>query len=75
MSHMQAGVILNFHEDKGYGFIRPDGGRGFSDNVFFYFTVCNPPDLVPRVGARVWFIEGVDSRTGRTRATYLEEAS
>jgi cold shock CspA family protein len=71
---MQSGKILNFHEDKGYGFIRPDGGRGFSDNVFFHYSIFRPCDVTPRVGAKVMFIEGVDERSGRARATYVEEA-
>jgi cold shock CspA family protein len=71
---MQTGVILNYHEDKGHGFLRPDDGRGPADNLFFHHKVFRPQDVTPRKGARVMFIEGMDDRSGRTRAIYVEEA-
>jgi cold shock CspA family protein len=72
---MQSGVILNYHETRGFGFIKPDGGRGGADNVFFHYTVYQPNDVVPRVGARVMYAEGFDARTGKARATMVEEVS
>lgn len=49
----RAGSIANLNVEKGYGFIRPDGG---GDNMFFHFsslTDCGILDLSP--GARVSF--------------------
>jgi cold shock CspA family protein len=70
---MQAGIVLNYHEQRGFGFIKPDGARGSDDNVFFHLSTYRPRDVIPRVGARVMFIEGTDDRSGRIRALHVEE--
>jgi cold shock CspA family protein len=70
---MQAGIVLNYHDAKGYGFIKPDGARGSEDNLFFHLSTYRPRSVTPRVGARVMFIEGTDDRSGRIRALRVEE--
>jgi cold shock CspA family protein len=70
---MQAGIVLNYNEDRGFGFIKPDGACRSDENVFFHHTVYHPSGVIPRVGARVVFSEGTDDRTGRTRAMRVEE--
>ncbi len=35
---MKTGIIVNFNEEKGFGFIRPDGG---GDNLFFHISSTN----------------------------------
>jgi CspA family cold shock protein len=61
---MATGVIKKFIEDRGFGFITPDGARG---DVFFHKSAMQA-GAVPEVGAVVEFVEEMDRRSGRLRA-------
>lgn len=67
----QAGAIVTYFEDKGFGFIRPDaGGR----DIFFHVSRLaegTPTDLKP--GTRVVYELGMD-RTGKMAASSLKVA-
>lgn len=62
----EAGSVVTYFEEKGFGFLRPDnGGR----DVFFHISRLNQgqaSDLVP--GARVVYELGMD-RTGKMAAS------
>jgi cold shock CspA family protein len=56
---MATGTVVRFNEDKGYGFIAPDGGE--DDDVFVHANDLNGARL--RTGTRVEF-EMIDSERG-----------
>jgi cold shock protein len=60
------GSVVTYFEDKGFGFLRPDGG---GRDIFFHISRLNEgqaSDLVP--GARVIYELGMD-RTGKMAAS------
>jgi CspA family cold shock protein len=54
------GTIKLFHEDRGYGFIRPDDAAA---DVFFHVSALAHRRV--RAGDRVSFEMGVDPKKGR----------
>ena len=65
---MATGTVKFFNEDKGYGFIRPDGG---GMDVFVHVTDIQASDMSTlNVGDAVEFEVG-ESRGGRPKAVNL----
>ncbi len=66
---MPTGTVKFFNANKGYGFIRPEGGGG---DVFVHardVTASGVPELAE--GMRVGFDETMDPRKHKTKATNL----
>jgi CspA family cold shock protein len=61
---MPQGIVKKYMADRGFGFIRPDGG---GDDVFFHVKSL-PMGTEPREGARVDFEVGSDRKTGKPQA-------
>ena len=62
----ETGSVVTYFEEKGFGFLRPDGG---GRDIFFHISRLNEgqaADLVP--GARVIYELGMD-RTGKMAAS------
>lgn len=57
----QSGVIRNYYDSKGYGFIR----KSDNSEEFFHCSECK--DFEPEVGLKVQFNIGRDQR-GRSKA-------
>jgi CspA family cold shock protein len=67
----QTGQIVKYFDDKGFGFIRPDGG---GRDVFFHISRLTEGDSTALVqNARVVFEMGMD-RMGKMAATSLRIA-
>jgi cold shock CspA family protein len=60
---MAIGVIKKFIEERGFGFIQPDGSRS---DIFFHKSALHGA-AVPEVGAVVEFVEEM-TPNGRIRA-------
>ncbi|CAJ1346906.1 unnamed protein product [Effrenium voratum] len=68
---MPRGIILRWHEDKGFGFIRPhDGG----ENIFCHVTALLDGDGSVRDGDEVVYEVEWDERKGKERAKQVEAA-
>jgi CspA family cold shock protein len=65
---MPTGKIKKFNEDKGYGFIAPDGG---GTDVFFHVSALREGDEVHE-GTAVSFEMGVDPKSGKSRAVSVD---
>ena len=66
MPSAETGSVVTYFEEKGFGFLRPDGG---GRDIFFHISRLNEgqaSDLVP--GARVIYELGMD-RTGKMAAS------
>jgi cold shock protein len=62
----QTGSVMTYFEEKGFGFLRPDGG---GKDIFFHISRLHQgqaPDLVP--GAKVSYELGMD-RNGKIAAS------
>jgi len=57
-----------FNEDRGFGFIKPDGG---GDDVFFHVSALQDGDEITQ-GKVVTFETGVDQRSGKTKAVSVD---
>ena len=65
------GVIINWLQDRGFGFIRQPGGE---PDVFLHHSVAERCRVVPVVGMRVRFALEQDNR-GRLRVTATRDQS
>jgi CspA family cold shock protein len=65
---MPTGSVKMFSADRGYGFIKPDGGGA---DIFFHVSSVRKGNGEPEPGASVTFEVGVDERSGRPRATMV----
>jgi CspA family cold shock protein len=64
---MATGVIKRYFEERGFGFIKPDGA---GEDVFFHVKSFDEHGE-PHVGDRVEYELGADPKSGRTRAQNL----
>jgi cold shock protein len=67
---MPQGKIKMYNDDKGFGFIKPDGG---DSDVFFHVTALREDDEIT-VSAAVTFEIGVDAKSGKTKAVNVDLA-
>jgi CspA family cold shock protein len=65
---MPIGKVKLFHEDRGFGFIKPDDGSG---DVFFHVTALREDDEIT-VGKAVTFELGTDVKNGKTKAVSVD---
>lgn len=63
---MMLGTCTGWHEDRGFGFVRPDGERG--PDVFVHRRSLGGSAMWLEQGQRVEFEIGLDGRTGRQQA-------
>ena len=66
MEQAQTGSVMTYFEEKGFGFLRPDGG---GKDIFFHISRLHQgqaPDLVP--GTKVAYELGMD-RNGKIAAS------
>lgn len=68
---MTQGTIKSIRDDRGFGFIAPDGG---SQDLFFHSSAVEGQSFDQlREGQRVTFEEGTDPRNpGRVRANRVQ---
>ena len=60
---MHQGIVKRFFEDRGFGFITPDGN---SSDIFFHAKAM--PGVEPQDGMRVSFEVAPDSKSGKSQA-------
>ena len=65
---MLKGKIKKWSEERGFGFIKPDGG---GEDVFFHVTALRDGDDI-REGASVTYEMGPDKKTGKTKAISVD---
>ncbi len=65
---MPTGTVKMFNEEKGFGFIKPDGSH---TDVFFHVSVLRDGDDVTK-GTPVKFETGIDERSGKTKAVSVD---
>ena len=64
---MANGIVKTYNAARGFGFIKPDGGR---EDILFH--LCEYPlGKLPEVGARVIY-DLVQDRSGRTQAVNVQ---
>lgn len=69
---MPAGQIIKWDADRGFGFIREDGARGYHGD---FVHISRLPDLEPpRLGARYDF-DRFTGPDGRTQAVNIREVT
>ena len=65
---MPKGKVKMFNDEKGFGFIAPDGG---GDDVFFHVSSLREGDEIVK-GAAVKFEIGVDEKSGKAKAASVD---
>jgi CspA family cold shock protein len=65
---MPKGEIKMWNEERGFGFIRPEGG---GQDVFFHVTALREGDEIAQ-GAKVVYEAGIDKKTGKTKAISVD---
>ena len=65
---MATGKVKMFNEEKGFGFIAPDGG---GEDVFFHVSDLREGDEIAK-GTAVKFEIGRDGRSGKTKAVSVD---
>jgi cold shock protein len=67
---MAQGTIKTIQSDRGFGFIKPDGG---GNDLFFHSSAVEHPTFDElRTGQRVEFVAGTDPRNpSRSRAEHV----
>jgi cold shock protein len=65
---MAIGVVKNYMDARGFGFIRPDAG---GPDVFFHIKGFSQPGGEPNIGDRVEYEISTDPSSGRSRAEKL----
>jgi CspA family cold shock protein len=65
--NMATGVVKRYFDERGFGFIKPDGA---GEELFFHVKSFDE-HVEPHVGDRVEFESGADPKSGRTRAQNL----
>ncbi|MBR0897686.1 cold shock domain-containing protein [Bradyrhizobium tropiciagri] len=65
---MLEGTIKTYHNDRAFGFIRPDAG----DKDIFFHLKSFPPGVLPQAGARVCYNLAPDQRSGKLQAVSVK---
>ena len=65
---MPTGKVKMFNDERGFGFIAPDGG---GEDVFFHVSDLREGEEITK-GAAVKFEIGKDERSGKTRAVNVD---
>jgi CspA family cold shock protein len=65
---MPTGIIKMFNDEKGFGFIQPDGGGG---DIFFHVSALRDGDEIMK-GKAVTFEIGADPKSGKTKAVSVD---
>ena len=68
---MQTGVIKKWFGDRGFGFIKPDGGGA---DIFVHVRAFPPGTPEPAEEDRVSFDVANDSRSGKNQAVNVRKA-
>lgn len=63
-------MLKNYNDDRGFGFIKPDGG---GDDVFVHLSAAERAGFNLRQGMRLGFDLGTDRKTGKSRAENLRK--
>jgi CspA family cold shock protein len=66
--NMLEGTIKTYHNDRAFGFIRPDAG----DKDIFFHLKSFPPGVLPEAGARVCYNLAPDQRSGKLQAVSVK---
>jgi len=66
----QHGSLVSWNDEKGYGFVAPDGGGA---KLFVHITAFPRSDQRPRIGDRIRYVigEGRDGRPCATQAKWM----
>ena len=66
--NMATGIIKKWIDDKGFGFVKPDGGQ---PDIFCHAKAW-PIGVSPTEGMRITFEIANDSRSGKTQAVNVQ---